>query len=92
MPSKMSKGEFEGLSKGYSVVSIIILIILKTKEVTGKSLFRCLGKCACVQYRSVSLGSSCPARVSSPAQLQEHNSHWAQDTDSYHTLKEQDSL
>ncbi len=32
MPSKMSKGEFEGLSKGYSVVSIIILIILKTKR------------------------------------------------------------
>lgn len=31
MPSKMSKGESEGLSKSYSIVTIIILIILKTK-------------------------------------------------------------
>lgn len=84
----MSKGEFESLSKGYSVVSIIILIILKTKrshrEVTVQVYM-------CKNYRSVSLGSSCLARVSSPAQLQEHNSHWAQDTDSYHTLKNQDT-
>lgn len=35
MPSKMSIGESEGLSKSYSIVTIIILII-KQNEVKGK--------------------------------------------------------
>ncbi len=41
---------------------------------------------------AVCLWAAAVRRVSSPAQLQEHNSHWAQDTDSYHTLKEQDNM
>jgi len=57
MPSKMSKGESEGLSKGYSVVTIIILFIWKTKcqKVKGKLQFRYLGKCMHVSNTAVCL-------------------------------------